>query len=130
MDIPKEWDVPLAHKLWGNHALKKQRPDGIGNLHFSGSPSPNWSVYESHSIMTNPKHKKGWGLANYYLNLPWNYARYILTSMIKHENQNQQNHGTHSDENSDYDSEDHHDSDGGSGSGGGYNIIITYNDIY
>ena len=89
-NIPKEYDVPLAHNLWKSNSLSKYRSTGIGNLHFSGSPNPKQSVYESHDILKNPKHKSGWGLANYYINLPWPYAKFISSSMIRKKKNEQQ----------------------------------------
>ena len=88
--IPKEYDVPLAHNLWKANSLRKYRSDGVGNLHFSGSPNPKQSVYETHEIFKNPKHQSGWGLANYYIHLPWSYAKFIASSLINKKNVVQQ----------------------------------------
>lgn len=79
--FPKEWDVPLANRLWKGD-LRKHRPNGVGNLHFSGSASSERSVFASHKLVKSDVAESTWGLAKYYLNIEWSYAKFIVSTMI------------------------------------------------
>jgi hypothetical protein len=83
--LPKEWDVELA-KLWRGQ-LADHRPDGVGFLHFNGGSKskdnaflPDSITNDKHRLIAD-KHRSGWGLANYYVRMPWPYAKFIVESL-------------------------------------------------
>jgi hypothetical protein len=78
--LPKEWDVSLANGLWRG-VLADHRPDGVGFTHFNGGGSKKENVFLEDKIFITPdKHRSGWGLANYYIRMPWPYAKFIVES--------------------------------------------------
>jgi hypothetical protein len=77
--LPKEWDVPLTEGLWKG-VLKDHRPDGVGHIHLNGGGSDNKNAFLTSVFVTDKKHKSGWGLANYYIHMPWPYAKFIVES--------------------------------------------------
>jgi hypothetical protein len=66
-----------------NGFLTGKRPDGVGMMHFNGGGSSKNNAFEnnSSSYLNDPKHHAGWGNANYYIRLPWPYAKFITESM-------------------------------------------------
>jgi hypothetical protein len=75
--LPKEWDVERA-KLWRGQ-LADHRPDGVGFLHFNGGGKSKDNAFLG-GLITADKHRSGWGLANYYVRMPWPYAKFIVES--------------------------------------------------
>jgi hypothetical protein len=78
--LPKEWDVSLAGGLWKG-VLTESRPDGVGHMHFNGGGPSKANVFLTiKEFLTVEKHRSGWGLANYYIRMPWPYAKFIVES--------------------------------------------------
>jgi len=91
--LPEPWDVSANNGPWwkrnGTGLDTMDRPDGVGMLHFNGGGSSQDSVFGSHPFLQNrdfddhpQDFQTSWGLAHYYNNLPWNWARYIAASQI------------------------------------------------
>jgi hypothetical protein len=66
--------------------LVKQRPDGVGMLHFNGMfmqvryPGPAFDA--SFFVTRAGKEKYIPGITNYYNNLPWAWAKHIAESHL------------------------------------------------
>ncbi|CAB9507436.1 expressed unknown protein [Seminavis robusta] len=85
--LPVTWDTHMGHghRPVPHHVLKK-RPDGVGFLHFNGN-RPNYfhdglQQYcdRAKSCKDDPRaqqlFQQTWGLADYYVNMPWEWAKY------------------------------------------------------
>ena len=87
--LPDSWDNHLAHSLWKyKKILTQQRPE-IGYIHFNGGhQSKNaWfrDEYGNSTFWVGNRHKyvhDTYGLVDYYIPMPWTWARYFSASMI------------------------------------------------
>jgi hypothetical protein len=81
--LPIEWDVSIAGKsnLWQGN-LQHRRPTGVGMLHFNGGGASKTSAYYKSDFVRDSKFQYTWGNANYYVNLPWIWAKFIVESHI------------------------------------------------
>ena len=90
--LPKEWDVSVT-SLWRGglvadrdyfpfENMSPHRPDGVGMLHFNGGKSSKENVFTSGGSFLDiqKRGRYGWANANYYVRLPWAWARYLVES--------------------------------------------------
>jgi Glycosyl transferase family 8 len=77
-----EWDVSVVNPLWMKglpSRMDAHRPNGVGMLHFNGGGTSPMSFFEA----GNPVHyekDKHWNLAKYFVDLPWSWAFFQMTS--------------------------------------------------
>jgi hypothetical protein len=82
--LSKEWDVSAMNGPWWNHPslLVKERSNGVGFLHFNGGGSSSEAFFDG----KKPRHYKNdkhWNLAKYYVDLPWEWAYFQLSSRVQ-----------------------------------------------
>ena len=79
--LEKEWDVTVSD-LWSN--VHQKRRNGVGMLHFNGSGSnATGSAFRSGIITSSREEKRTtWGLADYYVRIPWSWAKFQASSLI------------------------------------------------
>lgn len=87
--LPPEYDISAADGPWkgkqgseGSAVLLQHRPNGAGMMHFNGGGSSQEAYFnrnKEHELLKEPI----WGdLAKYYVNLPWPWARFILSNSV------------------------------------------------
>lgn len=79
--LDKAWNVSVVNPIWMQKPgkMEKQRQDGVGMFHFNGGGTSPVSFFEA----GNPVHytkDKHWNLAKYYVDLPWSWALYQMSS--------------------------------------------------
>lgn len=77
--LPDEWYVTLS-RLKKLGSLKKMRPDGAGMMHLNGNQAVTESSFIATPQLKDRSEKAGWGLANYYINIRWPWAKFIAES--------------------------------------------------
>lgn len=78
--LPLKWDVTTTSLYSAD--LLDIRPE-IGMLHLNGAGMKNErSAFESSAMVMNRRHRNTWGLVDYYVRLPWSWARSMSTSQI------------------------------------------------
>ena len=82
--LPQEWDLSVANQIWKyKKTLVKERPK-VGMLHFSGGGSQSKEAYfDEHDFLNDPKLDNSWGVAKYYIRVPWPWARFIAHSVTR-----------------------------------------------
>lgn len=104
--LPLEWDVSANDGPWwprNGTGLELDRPHGVGMLHFNGGGSSGASAFQSHKFLvvqgnnndnddshnnnvtttaTSNPFPSTWGLAHFYNQLPWHWARYMAESKV------------------------------------------------
>jgi hypothetical protein len=100
--LPEQWDVSIAakSKLWRGN-LVDRRPDGVGMLHFNGGKSTTTSAYNTSNFILYDKFRHSWGIANYYVYLPWNWVQFIIESRINPYPDNNSDSSTNNNDDSD-----------------------------
>lgn len=79
--LPKEWDVSLADGFMWKKTLNDHRPDGVGMIHLNGGGENGKNAFDDPGNIKLYKKDPGWGNANYYVRIPWSYAKFITESM-------------------------------------------------
>jgi hypothetical protein len=97
--LPSQWDVSANDGPWWprrGDGLQTDRPHGIGMLHFNGGGASKDSAFASHMFLVQTHNETSgtstsnssnpfpdtWGLAHYYNDLPWHFARYMAQSQV------------------------------------------------
>lgn len=74
--LPPRWDVSWGNGIWLHQMdVPAVRPQG-GMLHYNGN--------QGMTLMNNSRVATTFGLGNYYENLPWSWARFMMESQIDH----------------------------------------------
>jgi hypothetical protein len=72
--LPDAWDLSVANELWKvTNQIVEKRPRA-GMLHFNGGGSSKGSYFEEQK--TTLLARVGYRTANYYVELPWSWARF------------------------------------------------------
>jgi len=80
--LPEEWDMNIADGLWMfKRAVVEKRPK-VGMLHFNGGGSSKESFFVAHDFLKDKALKGTFGLVNYYVRLPWTWARFMAYSNV------------------------------------------------
>lgn len=83
-DLPPEWDLTLTRHWRGTkmpEGLLKLRPEA-GIFHYNGGGKNQNAYWEGNPFIEN--RTGGWALApNYYVNLPWGWARFMGRSVLE-----------------------------------------------
>jgi hypothetical protein len=82
--LPPEWDVTVSSLWAGNLADRRPR---VGMLHLNGdSRGEKFSAF-LRGVMTSKKETKRntWGLADYYVRMPWQWAKFQAENAIEGE---------------------------------------------
>jgi len=74
--ISPEWDISAADGSWKRDGGKQMQ---AGMLHFNGGGESKVAYFEEHTFLKDPI----WGLVKYYVNMPWSWANFLLTSKLK-----------------------------------------------
>jgi hypothetical protein len=79
--LREEWDISAQDGPWkfNPHVLLQHRPQA-GMLHFNGGGKSKQAYFESHKFFLNGGPNNLWGLAKYYVDLPWSWAQFIVES--------------------------------------------------
>jgi len=77
--LPDEWYITLS-RLKKLGLLRKTRPDGAGMLHLNGNQKVKESSFISAVQLHDKRERSGWGLANYYIDITWPWAKFIAES--------------------------------------------------
>jgi hypothetical protein len=62
--------------------ILEHRAEGVGMLHFNGGGSNQEAYFKEHNAFQNQKLTSTWGLAKYYAEVPWTWAKFIAASRI------------------------------------------------
>lgn len=83
--LPPRWDVSAMNGPWKfkPKRLYPNRKEGVSMLHFNGGGESKEPYFKDHKHFQSSKH---WGLAKYYVDLPWSWAQQTLKSRIRREN--------------------------------------------
>lgn len=78
-----EWDVSAMNGPWRHipDNLIEARPNGVGYLHFNGGGESSASFFDG----KRPIHYSNstyWNLAKYYVDMPWNWVYYQISSRV------------------------------------------------
>lgn len=76
-----EWDIHAADGPWKSQrsVLLHHRPQA-GMLHFNGGGTSKDAYFQKHRFYKNDPI---WGLARYYVDMPWGWVRFLLASRLK-----------------------------------------------
>jgi hypothetical protein len=79
--LREEWDISAQDGPWKRnpHELLLHRPQA-GMLHFNGGGESKQAYFESHKFFLNGDPNNLWGLAKYYVDLPWSWAQFMVES--------------------------------------------------
>jgi hypothetical protein len=86
--LSPEWDISAADGPWNENGKKGKKPYLLlpnrpiaGMLHFNGAysklPLPYFKAHKYY--LKDPL----WGLAKYYVDLPWTWAQFVVESQVK-----------------------------------------------
>ena len=79
--LTPEWDISLASGAWRFQKKLPQTYPELGMMHYNGGA---WSkeAYWDNSVYFNDENFKGsFGITNYYIHLPWTWARSYAKSL-------------------------------------------------
>ncbi|KAL3789093.1 hypothetical protein HJC23_008555 [Cyclotella cryptica] len=79
--LPDGYDMTLSHRWQGEHFPYHQVYPETFMLHHNGNPDDNAYWNRTEWIST---HRDSWGLMEYYINLPWPWARFFAKSELLH----------------------------------------------
>jgi hypothetical protein len=85
--LPSEWDVSLADGAWRykkghfKKTIVQKRPE-MGMMHFNGARASKDAYFETHGFLTDKNLEKTWGIAHYWVRVPWTWARFMAKSQI------------------------------------------------
>lgn len=80
--LPMEWDISIANGIWKlKRNIVEKRPN-IGMIHFNGGGISTNAYFDEHDFITKDEFKGTFGLASYYVRLPWPWAKYMAKSQI------------------------------------------------
>jgi len=80
--LPDPWDFTIAGKMWRYKRTKKllkKRPE-VGMMHFNGGGKSKDAYFVEHNFLRKPQLDGTFGLAKYYVHLPWSWVRLALRS--------------------------------------------------
>lgn len=77
--LPDEWYVTLS-RLKKLGPLHKSRPKGAGMLHLNGNQKVKDSSFKSTIQLRDKSEKSGWGLANFFIDITWSWAKFLAES--------------------------------------------------
>lgn len=82
--LPPEWDVSVAQ--WELRQIRDQiaeKMPAIGMMHFNQGATTKEAFYNSHLLLKEERYRATYGLAHYYVNIPWSWARFTAESMTQ-----------------------------------------------
>jgi hypothetical protein len=77
--LPEEWYVTLS-RLKKKGRLQKLRRDGVGMMHLNGNQAVTESSFIATPQLRQKSEKDGWGLAKYYIDISWSWAKFLAES--------------------------------------------------
>eukprot|EP00977_Amphora_coffeiformis_P012177 scaffold2997_cov182-Amphora_coffeaeformis.AAC.7 len=91
--LPIEWDISARNGFMGNSERSYLKSDprkvaewlksGAGMLHFNGGGESAESYYKVHPQFSG-KYNDTFGLAKFYVDIPWPWVRFLMKSMTRH----------------------------------------------
>jgi hypothetical protein len=75
------WDMSATDKWRPKYQPYADKLPNVGMLHFNGGGSSKGAYFREHSFLNT--FNNTWGLATYYICLPWTWARYHAQSLIR-----------------------------------------------
>jgi hypothetical protein len=82
--LPDEWNVEMT-SLWRANDILDQRRNGVGMFHFNGGGASKVSYFQHEQRIIKPKYPGTWDMVEYYIKLPWPWAKYMVECMIDEE---------------------------------------------
>lgn len=79
--LPPEWDISIADEVWRFRKTIVQNRPQVGMIHFNGGGSSKEAFFETHSFLTDETLRWTFGMANYFIRLPWSWARFTVESI-------------------------------------------------
>jgi lipopolysaccharide biosynthesis glycosyltransferase len=80
--LPQAWDISTT-SLYNGQLEVRHRPDGAGSLHYNGGAYSTKTAFgPNNTFLNSEKHKSGWGIGNYYVNIPWTWAKFVVESHL------------------------------------------------
>jgi len=82
--LPNEWDMNVANAfpvIRLNNVVQK-RPE-LGVMHFNGGSNSKKAYFLEHRFLLDHSADHTWGLAKYYVQMPWHWARFVALSRIR-----------------------------------------------
>eukprot|EP00978_Attheya_sp_CCMP212_P043664 scaffold288864_cov48-Attheya_sp.AAC.1 len=104
--IPREWDISYADGGWRKKKVFLKKHPEIGMIHFNGGGRKMEAFFHDHPFLFEDVFKNTTGLANYYVNMPWTWAKYFAKNQIDTGEEGyalQVNHGYYEEEEDDND---------------------------
>jgi len=74
--LPPRWDIHYANGLWKFTNRLVSVREQAGMLHFNGHSQASLLKDDREAVVST------WGLANFHINLPWPWAKFIIESTI------------------------------------------------
>lgn len=90
--LPREWDITANNGFHGKYNKKYTTATEedilgelsyVGMLHFNGGGTSDEAYFKEHPLVKNRKHEHSFGLIQYYANMPWSWARFMVESNIR-----------------------------------------------
>ncbi|KAL7479818.1 hypothetical protein ACHAW6_005543 [Cyclotella cf. meneghiniana] len=82
--FPGGFDMTLSYRWQGEHfPYEKVYPETF-MLHHNGNGNNNSNPYWNSGQTWISKHRDSWGLMEYYINLPWSWARFFAKSQLRY----------------------------------------------
>jgi hypothetical protein len=82
--FPDGFDMTLSYRWQGEHfPYEKVYPETF-MLHHNGNGNNNTNPYWNSGQTWISKHRDSWGLMEYYINLPWSWARFFAKSQLRY----------------------------------------------
>jgi hypothetical protein len=81
--LPPPWDVSITNGIWRyRKSLVTHRPQ-VGMIHFNGGGASKEAYFSSMPTFLDVNETKGsFGLAKYFIYMPWTWARFQAASLI------------------------------------------------
>lgn len=76
------WDIHIADGIWRYATTIVQHRPAIGMMHFNGGIPSKEPYFRGHDFLTQPALVETWGVALYYVRMPWTWARFVASSQI------------------------------------------------
>lgn len=83
--LSEEWDISIADGIWRLRKTIVQARPKVAMMHFNGGSSSKEAYFVKHSFIKDedPTVQATFGLANFYVRMPWTWARYVAASQTR-----------------------------------------------
>lgn len=71
--------------LWNANEVLELRRNGVGMFCFNGGGASKASYWEKEDRLVKPKYPGTWDMVDYYVKLPWSWAKYMVECLIDEE---------------------------------------------